>query len=415
MSIPCLPAVLAAVLLTGAALPDEPGTTPLSLAEAVLISESLDDPGVAAWRHRAEALERRGVAESALPDTMVRAGLANVPLSDFDPNREAMTQAQIGVRQAFPRGDTRRLRRDRRAAEAEGARAGMALEAREIRRSVRETWLEIYYWERARELTAQRREEIAQLGEIATAVFASGRSNSHDVLRVDLETAMLDTRLLEIRRETEAARADLARYLGDAADRPLTPAMPALPSPPLPSAAVEALVDHPQVLAHNARIEASQREIELAQQAFRPAWSVDAGYGLRGSRSDVASIGVSVEMPLFGRSEREDGVAGARQARSAEELERHARLLDLRRQLERTAARHARLLDMIAQYETAVLDRAQHTAEAVLLAYRNERADFAELVRAELALLDAQLAILRLQVDARQAQAEILYLTGDVQ
>jgi outer membrane protein TolC len=53
--------------------------------------------------------------------------------------------------------------------------------------------------------------------------------------------------------------------------------------------------------------------------------------------------------------------------------------------------------------------------EAVLAAYENEQADFAELVRAELALLDAELALVRMQVDDRQARADILFLTGDVQ
>ena len=42
---------------------------------------------------------------------------------------------------------------------------------------------------------------LGRLGEVATAVFASGRANSHDVIRVDLETAMLGTRLVEIERQ----------------------------------------------------------------------------------------------------------------------------------------------------------------------------------------------------------------------
>jgi outer membrane protein TolC len=416
MSLSILPAALAAVLASGAMQPvADAGSPPLSLAEALLIAENREEPGVEAWQARADALEERGEAESALPDPSIRIGAASIPLTDFDLDREAMTQAQVSVRQMFPRGETRQLRRARREAEAEGARAGMALEAREIRRTVRQRWLELFYWERARDLTLRRREEMDRLAEVATAVFASGRANSHDVIRVDLETAMLGTRLVEIERQSETIRADLARYLGADADRMLTSQMPVLPVIPDDADAVAALAGHPGIQAHNARIEASERQLDLARQAFRPAWAIDAGYGLRGSRSDVASVGVSVEIPLFNRPGREAGVSAARQARSAEELERQASLLDLRRQLDRAVRQYRWLGDTIALHEREVLPRARQTVEAVLTAYENEQADFAELVRAELALLDAELALVRMQVDARQAQADILFLTGDVQ
>jgi outer membrane protein TolC len=414
MSLFILPAAFAAVLASGAMQP-EADAPPLSLAEAVFIAESRAEPGIEAWRARADALVERGEADSALPDPSVRIGVASVPLSDFDLEREAMTQAQVSVRQMFPRGETRQLRRARREAEAEGARAGMALEAREIRRTVRQRWLELFYWERARDLTLQRREEMDRLGEVATAVFASGRANSHDVIRVDLETAMLGTRLVEIERQSETIRADLARYLGTEADRALAARIPVLPPVPDDADAVAALAGHPAIQTHNARIEASERELDIARQAFRPAWAIDAGYGLRGSRSDVASVGVSVEIPLFNRTGREAGVSAARQARSAEELERQASLLDLRRQLDRAVRQHRWLSDTIALHEAEVLPRARETVEAVLAAYENEQADFAELVRAELALLDAELALVRMQVDDRQARADILFLTGDVQ
>jgi outer membrane protein TolC len=101
--------------------------------------------------------------------------------------------------------------------------------------------------------------------------------------------------------------------------------------------------------------------------------------------------------------------------RSAEELDRQALLLDLRRQLDEDWVRFERLNQTASAYETGVLDRARETAAAVLAAYENEQADFAELVRSELALLDIELTLIRTRVDALQAQSRILFLTGDVQ
>lgn len=388
---------------------------PLSLAEAVLTAEQGNEPSVLAWQHRSASLQALGESENARPDPTIRIGANNMRLSDFDLNREAMTQGEISLRQSFLRGETGQLRQARRSAQAQGSRSRAVLQDSAIRREVREGWLETYYWEQAGRLTGQRREDLRRLGEIALSTFASGRSNVSDVLRVDLETAMLDTRLVDIERRTHHARTRLARYLGEAAFRPLTGSLPPLPAVPGPDAAEEILPRHPSVAVHDAEISASEREIDLARQAFKPAWSVDAGYGVRDSRSDFASIGVSVEIPLFNRDAREAGVTSAREARSAEELERRALLLDLRRDWERLQSDRFSLQDSIELYEREVLPHARETAEAVMTAYENGRADFPELVRAELALLDAELALIRMRVDALKARAGLLFLSGDVQ
>lgn len=416
MSTPVLAALAAALQLSAAAAQPESASLPLSLAEAVLIAHQTEDPSIASLQARASALHHSGEAALALPDPMLRVGVANLPLNDLDPNREAMTQMQVGIRQVIPSRANRHLQREREMARAEGVRVLGGLEERMITRSVRLAWLETYYWERASELTQARREEIRQLSEVATALFASGRGNSHDVIRVDLETALLDARLIEIERQIGTARAQLARYVGtDAAGRDMLPRLPVLPALPDANEAVNALARHPSIISRNARIAASEREIDLALDAYNPTWSVDAGYGVRGSRSDVASIGVSVQMPIFSQRRQDESVAGARQMRSAEELDRQALLLDLRRQLDEDWVRFERLNQTAAAYETGVLERARETAAAVLAAYENEQADFAELVRSELALLDIELTLIRTRVDALQAHSRILFLTGDVQ
>jgi len=413
---PFIAAAIAAVATAsaGAQHSPEPGA-PLSLAEAVLITQRTEEPGVLAWRQRSASLEALGESENSRPDPSIRIAANNIRLADFDLNEEAMTQGEVRVHQSFLRGETGELRQARRNAQAAGAGARGVLRQREIQREVRESWLDAFYWEQAGHLTRQRRDELRQLGEIALATFATGRSNAADVIRVDLETAVLDTRLVDIERFAHHARTRLARYLGEAAHRPLAGGLPHLPALPEADAAEALLPRHPSVAVHDARIRASEHEIDLARQAFKPAWSVDAGYGVRDSRSDFASIGVSVEIPLFNRDAREAGVRSAREARSAEELERRALLLDLRRDWERLLSDRASREASITLYEREVLPDARETAQAVMTAYENRQADFPELVRAELALLDAELALLRLRVDALKAEAGLLYLAGDVQ
>lgn len=387
---------------------------PLSLPEAVLIAQDANEPSASVFDVRADALERQGAAADTLPDPVISAGIANVPLSDLDPNREPMTQARIGVRQMFPRGNTRRLTRAQRSAEARAMQASRAMTDRQITLSVREAWLEIFYLDQSADLTRERLAVVQDLAEVALSAYATGRNNSHDVTRVDLEQSILEARLIDIERSRDMAVADLARFVSlSVASRPLPDVLPVLPPVPERDVALERLAGHPMIRSHNARIDARELGIDLALQEYRPAWGIEAGYGLRGSRSDIASIGVSVQMPLFGRDRQDETVASARDLRRAAELERAATLLDLAQRLESELAQLNRLGESARLYEGTVIPRAQETADSVLLAYQNEGADFAELVRSELALLDAQLTLLRIEVDALQAQSRLLYLAGD--
>ena len=57
--------------------------------------------------------------------------------------------------------------------------------------------------------------------------------------------------------------------------------------------------------------------------------------------------------------------------------------------------------------------RAGDTTEAALNSYRSAVIDFAELIRARLAALDAEITALKLEVERAKTQAELLFLEGD--
>ena len=69
-----------------------------------------NDPAISATRARARALSDEAVANGQLPDPKLRTGLYNLPVDDFDIDREPTTQLRLGVVQAFPRGDTLRFK-----------------------------------------------------------------------------------------------------------------------------------------------------------------------------------------------------------------------------------------------------------------------------------------------------------------
>ena len=405
--------VLLALMLAVFANPAN-AQAPLSLSESVTIALQANDPSVALYEERAKALEDRAVADSQLPDPTVTARVQNVPLSSFDINREGMTQLALGVRQAFPKGKTRSLTRKKRLSEAQAERRRKTLTERQIALQTRTAWLELYYWQGARKITEQSQAQIADLGGIAEAVFATGRSAAQNVLRIDLETSLLGAKLVEIDRKSDVARAHLIRQIGIAnAARPLPEDFPTLPPFPDTKAMQAGLVHHPSVQVFDAKIDARDRDVDIAGEQYKPGFSIDGAYGLRDSRSDFGSIGVALSVPLFTANRQDRSLSAAKRLKASTRLGRDAQLLELNRELGRQYAEWARLGERITLYQTDVLKRAKDTTEAALIGYENETADFAELVRAELAVLDTELTLLRLRVDREKAHAALLYLNGE--
>lgn len=385
----------------------------LRLEEAVSIALRSHDPAAEQFEAKAKALENRAVAEAQLPDPTARVGLANFPVDTLAFDQEPMTQIQAGLRQEFPQGDTLELKGERRRAEAAGERARRVLTLRMIERETRLAWLDSYYWTEAQGYIRQSRTAVDELINSLSAAFASGLMTSQDVLRAELELALLDDKLAEFQRQEATARAELSRYVGGASDRPMPADLPHLPAPPSIGVLEDELIDHPAAHIRDATILTQDIDVEIAEEAYKPAWALEGGYGLRGGgRADFASIGVSVSIPLF-TGLRQDKVRSAEiKERGAAELARSAELLDLRRELGRAYADWTGLQARIDLYDRAVTVRAEETAEASITAYGGGNADFPEMIRSQLAELDAELARLKLRVDQAKAWAAIDYLAG---
>jgi outer membrane protein TolC len=390
---------------------------PLDLEEAVSIAIGANDPTVARFDEKAAAFEDWAISDSQLPDPQLRVGLANMPTDTFNFDQEPMTQAQVGLRQQFPRGRTLSETRGRRAAEATGQRAAGRLQELQIALQTRSVWLDLFYWYGARATVAKSRQAVEELTEVVQSSFSTGLGSNQDLLRAELELGLLDDRGIEVERQIDTLTAEFARLVGAAsAERRLPSTFPALPTPPAAQIIEDGLLAHPAVEIEDARVDVADRSVSIARQQYLPGWSLDVGYGARsGGRADFASAMVVFDMPLFTGNRQDRRLSAAQSNRSAARLDRSGRLLDLKRQLARTQADWTRLRERETQFANVVLQRATANADAALEGYQAQVVDFAELIRSRLTELDTRLQIRRLKVDRAKAQAQLLFLAGEKQ
>lgn len=391
---------------------------PLTLAEAEDLALA-NEPGQAELRARAISLEEQAVVAGQLPDPTLRVGLANYPISGGSFSTEGMTQAQLGIRQDFPRGQSRSLSTARLQSMAMELDASAEARSRAVLTNTRHNWLQTYYWQRAYDIVTESRPFFADLASVTRSMYAVGRKTQHDVLRAELELSRLDDRLIETSRARAEAQAALSRWLGADAYRPVAMKLPEWTRLPTLADLQQHLTAHPSLIAADAGIAATQSSVDLANESYKPAWALDLGYGYREGflpngepRSDFVSVSVTVDLPFFGEKRQDRELASAlheRRAAVEAKKEKHAQLQS------ELAVEYARWNDLsrrIDLYESQILGQSAGQAQAALLAYQSDAGDFSDVMRSYIDDLDTRLEHIRLQVEQAQAFAMLANLGG---
>ena len=393
---------------------------PLSLQQAETLAIARDAK-LSEIRLNSESLQARSVAEGTLPDPKLKVGLANFPTDTFDREQEAMTQIQLGVVQMFPRGNTLELQAARMGDDAmrELARAGA--QRRNILQQVRINWLDVYYWQNTAQVVAKNRQLFEKLVNITQSLYAVGRRKQEDVLQAELELGLLDDRQTQVATMIEMSRANLAKLTGpEAADRSLSKAFPVLPAVVNQDLRDERLQQHPLLQLEQARIDASQKNIEIARQAYKPEWALDVTYGFRDGynldgtdRADFLSAMVLMDMPIFTGNRQDQNLSASKLKHQAALHARDDQLRELHKLWDANHAEWNRLSERLALFETSLVKKARINANAALHAYQNDRGDFSSVMRARIMEFETQLKALNVRVEYAKAQAKLLYLQGD--
>ncbi|MBT0587655.1 TolC family protein [Alteromonas sp. SM 2104] len=413
-------------------------STPLmSLSKTVEIAVN-NDPWLAGSELRQRAMLSSSVAAASLPDPVVSLSMANVPTNGFALDQEPMTQLKTGVSQVFPRGDSLAIRSRQLAQQAAEHPLKRADRIAKTRVTVSEIWLDIYRAQQSIRLISQDRALFQQLSDIATANYSAavGRVRQQDVVQAKLELTRLEDRLATLSALEERAVGQLMQWIitdvsasniGNSAQGRLLlpenlPDIQPLPSPALDAierkdfgALAEWLAQHPYVRAIEQRLLVSQTGIALAQEKYQPQWALNASYAFRDdtpagtSRADFLSIGVSFDVPLFTDKRQDQDVAAAVDLSEALKTDR---LLALREMIAASQALYAerqRLSQRRVLYQDELLALTQEQATASLNAYTNDDGDFAEVVRARIADLNARVDALDIDVAWAKNQIRLHY------
>ena len=388
----------------------------LSLADAQRIAAG-DAPQIDAQAATLRAAQQASLGAAELADPKLIVGIDNIPTDGadrFNLTREFMTMRKIGFMQDFTRAEKLKLRGDRAAAEVQKEAAILALGKLNLRRDVALAWIERYFAGRQLDLLkALARESELQIT-AADAALAGGKGQSTDPFAARLALAQLVDRTIEAERNIARADANLARWIGAAATRPLD-AAPVFDQLSHPYQELTGnLETHPSLGMYAPLQAIAASEVKLADAAKRPDWTLEVAFAQRGpAYSNMLSVGVRIDLPIF-QSRRQDPalaskVALVEQVRAQAEDARRAHAAEIENMLADWNAAKSR----VQRFASALLPLAGERTGVALASYRGGKGDIAPVLEARRSEIDIRINYLQAEAELARAWAQLNFLLPD--
>lgn len=379
-----------------------------------------NDYTLQAFNARGQSMSELSIAAEQLPDPKLKLGFANLPTDSFSLSQEPMTQAVIGIQQMFPRGHTRLLNSQR--IDHSKARNDSEAENRELQvlLAVREEYTRVYLQLERQKILKQSLIVFKELADITRDYYANGRAHQQDVVQAQLEASKVEERLALIQQMEEEARARLAEFIGSNAFRDMGPQWPQLGQPSSAQQSIASLKEHPRVQAWQFEVAKSKTSEDIALQAYKPGFAVDLAYGGRSgqnangsNRSDLLSVFVSMDIPLFTKNRQDRLLAASIADTSATEFIRDDVYRSMKARIEENFIKLTREQERLALYQDYLLPQAAFNAEAAFEAYQDAVDDLTTLMRAQIGEYQLKLSHADLRADEIITRAQLLYLQGE--
>ncbi|MEI5637753.1 MULTISPECIES: TolC family protein [unclassified Pseudoalteromonas] len=407
--------------------------------EQAIATAIANDPWLRSSQHRESAFTAKSKAALSYSDPKMSLAVMNLPVDSWELNQEPMTQLKVGVTQMLPRGDSLAIKSEQLRLEASKQPLLQQQRVAQIEREVSLLWLDIVHANNTLALIERDSVLFEQMVDIANASYSSavGTTRQQDVIRAQLEVVQLDDKKALAYQKLNTAKAKLGQWLMDdnlnlqqaTIDDNALMALPMLRSAapklmqtyPIDKQALTAQINqHPAVLLADVDSKKAKQEVAMKEQAYQPQFAVNASYAYRddapvtGSRADFFSVGVTFDMPLFLEKRQDPLKAAAVAELEASKTQRFLVLKQLFSGLNSEIQTVKRLQQRQTLYRDNIIAQSAEQAEAALSAYTNDDGDFAEVVRARIAKLNAELSALAIDIALLKAVARSNYYLAQV-
>lgn len=395
---------------------------PLTLAAATQ-KVAQDNPDLAQMLARAKAMAAIPSQEGSLPDPQITFNAMSLPTNSFSTRQEDMTQIGFGLSQGIPFPGKLALREQAAMYEAEAA----TLNADELRlrllSDVKTLWWQVFYLDRTLEIVHNNHTLLQQFVDIARSKYEVGGGLQQDVLLAHLELSKLLDQRINLTGMRRSAVAKLNALLDHPANNPVQ--LPATLSIQLPEIRQEdrlyqqAETSRPLLESERRGINAAQSKLELAQKDVLPDFNVEAAYGARDNmpdgtrRSDLLSLGVSMNVPIFAGSKQNKMIDQRNSELTQQRYALQDRWNTVRAEITQSHSDYQRAKQQFVLFDTGIIPQARQTVASMLAGYQVNKVDFLNLVRSQITLFEYETQYWKAFTEAQQALGQLCANVGE--
>jgi len=272
-----------------------------------------------------------------------------------------------------------------------------------------------YFVHAALRINAINQSLLQEFQRIAEIKYAAGRTSKQDVLRAEVEAALLDHRDILLqgqRREVLSVINTLLHRTPDLSLPPPSEISTLNDLPPVLDLRRKAINNHPELRALKARIRASRQRQALSKRDFYPDFKLNAGYNsLWNQTQKRLTIGASINIPLRAkRHAASDEIRARTKQLDSLKTSKEAKILDtLQRAFEQVREnRHVLLL-----FSDRLLPLAEENLAAAQSDYESGRGGFLDLISAEKNLMQTQLQLEQARADYLRRRGILEHAVGE--
>jgi len=327
------------------------------------------------------------------------------------------------IMQTFPWFGVIEARTDEAAANAKAAYKRYEAKKLELFQQAKYAFYEYSYLARAIEITKQNLELVTHFEEIALSRYTTSITSHPDIIRAQIEMAVLEDRLASLKELRPAITAKLNSILNREASKPLPwPKSPEYQQVSMDFSQLYAMIvkNNPDLQALEYEVEAARNIEKLAEKKSYPQLGIGVSYidtaharasGVDDSGKDPVIGMVSLTLPLWVDNYK----AARRQAKAQLNQKIHEKT-----QTENTLAAEAQQLlydfedsnRKITLYRDVIIPKAKEMVVASESAYQAGSIDFLSLIDAQRLLLKYELFYQRSLAESAQKLAKIEMLAG---
>lgn len=377
--------------------------TPVAQAEtlAQMQEEAMaSNPGVLAARDAWMAAQAQESVQGWWPNPQLKLSFENLPSGEWDFTRSPMSGKKLMLMQKVPFWKAP-LRGRMAQTVAKEKEAAWQVKRWELRQQVAEGYHQILYLQEAERILTQNHNLLQRLAKIARVKYEGGRGLEQDVLRAELEEALMQNQLLEVNQNRQSQMKILAALLGREPDAAVHIEGRAGWQPRLldrETLIQEVRQNNPELKRMQKQWEKSRWQQRLENEAWIPELELSGYYTWREPAAgdmiggeDFAGAAAGIEIPLYFFARE---IPRARAAGSLQE-QMHKQLQDAQKT---TMSRVLVALDTLERlvesedlYRKKILPQARSALDSSMAAYQTGRVEFNTMVGNEILFIRHEL------------------------